>query len=60
MVRIDIYDVGGRLVATPLNELREPGEWRVRWDAEGMASGVYIARLTTNGAVLSEKMLLLK
>jgi len=53
-VRLEIYDVAGRRVATPLDRPATPGEHVVGWstrDAQGrpVAPGVYFARLTVDG-----------
>jgi photosystem II stability/assembly factor-like uncharacterized protein len=59
-VTLAVYDVLGRVVATLVTGRREAGTTRVRWDAAGMPSGVYFARLTTPAATLCRKMLLLR
>jgi hypothetical protein len=45
-VRIVIYDLLGREVATLVNERRAPGIYHDTFDGTGLASGVYIYRLT--------------
>jgi hypothetical protein len=59
-VRLDLYDVQGRLVRTMCDELREAGRQEVRFDGSDMASGVYFARLKTAQNVRTEKLLLVK
>lgn len=59
-VRLEVYDVLGRRVAVLVNENRVAGRYEVPFDATSLASGVYIYRLTTEGRVFTEKMLLLK
>jgi hypothetical protein len=44
-VRLDVYDILGREVATLVNEKKSPGAYEVTWDATGQASGVYLYRL---------------
>ena len=64
-VEIRIYDVLGRSVASPMTGLVEAGKHEVVWDATGLASGMYFARLVafdrTGGTVLARetRMLLL-
>jgi hypothetical protein len=36
------------------------GEWRVRFDASGLASGAYFYRLTIDGATETRKMTILR
>jgi photosystem II stability/assembly factor-like uncharacterized protein len=59
-VRIVIYDLLGREVATLVNERRAPGRYQDTFDASGLASGVYIYRLTAGSFTQSRTMLLLK
>jgi polyhydroxybutyrate depolymerase len=55
-----VYDVLGREVATLVNEMKQPGTYTVQWDARGLASGVYICRLTVGEYVQTRKALLTK
>ncbi len=59
-VRLDVFDLTGRLVATPLNEHLSSGSHHVSLDAQFWPSGVYIYRLTTPQSSAQRKMLLLK
>jgi hypothetical protein len=66
-VRLSVFDMLGREVATLVNEREEPGDYSSRWDAREMPSGVYIYRLTTvpisgtgKAFVSSRKMVLTK
>ena len=55
-----IYDMLGREVAILVNEAKAPGSYRVTWDATGMASGVYLARLQAGVSVDVKKIVLMK
>lgn len=59
-VRLAIYDLLGREVAVPVNEPHLPGNYEVRYDASGLASGMYLSRLTSGSVVQTRKMVLLK
>lgn len=59
-VRIAVYDILGQEIATLSNGFREAGSHAVNWNAENMASGIYIYTLQSTGLVLSKKMLLMK
>jgi hypothetical protein len=59
-VRIVIYDLLGREVATLVNARRGPGIYHDTFDATGLASGVYVCRLTAGAFVQSKTMVLLK
>lgn len=59
-VRIDIYDLIGRKVATPVNRNQEAGEYIVRFDASDLSSGIYFYRLRTSGNVQTRSMVFVK
>ncbi len=59
-VRLDVYDVLGRHVATLVDERLPAGEHNVSWDAAGWASGVYFARLATSNGSMTRKMVLVR
>ncbi|MDI6767625.1 MAG: T9SS type A sorting domain-containing protein, partial [Bacteroidota bacterium] len=55
---LKVYDVLGREVATLVDEVKQPGEYKVEWNAEGLPSGVYIYRLQS-GTFFGVKNLIL-
>jgi hypothetical protein len=57
---LKVYDVLGREVATLVEGEQEASEYRVQWSPEGLSSGIYTYRLTTSGATIAKKMLLLR
>ena len=59
-VKLVVFDVLGREVATLVNGVEEPGYKSVQWDASGVASGVYFYRLQAGGFVSAKKLVLLK
>jgi hypothetical protein len=59
-VQLQVYDLLGRLVSTPLNGILQPGSHAVRFDADGMPPGVYSCRLTTSAGSATERLVLLK
>lgn len=59
-VLLKIYDVLGREVATLVNERKPAGTYSVRWNAEGVPSGVYFYRVIANGYVETKKMILMR
>ncbi len=60
VVRLIVYDVLGREVAVLVNQRKAPGSYRVKFNASGMASGVYLYRLTAGDFVQTRRMLLLQ
>ncbi len=64
-VSVSVYDVGGRLVRKLIDERLAAGPHRVAWDGRNargrsVASGVYLARLSTPGGQTSITMVLLR
>jgi hypothetical protein len=59
-VKLVVYDLLGREVAVLVDERRAAGYYHDTFDGSGLASGVYLYRLTTGSFVQSRKMLLLK
>ncbi len=59
-VRLEIFDATGRLVQQLVSGRQQAGEQRAVWDASGMASGVYLYRLSAGEFVKTRKMLLVR
>ncbi len=59
-VTLKVYDMLGREVATLVNGFAQAGSHSVRFDAGGLASGVYFTRLQAGRFVQVRKMLLVK
>ncbi|MCD4828994.1 MAG: beta-propeller fold lactonase family protein [Candidatus Cloacimonetes bacterium] len=58
--RLEVFDVRGRRVTVLADERFDVGEHTLTWDATGMASGIYLLRLQTDGRSLTRRMALLK
>jgi len=59
-VTIKVYDLIGREVALLVNEVKQPGIYRVSFDGENLASGVYFYRMTSDNFTAVRKLNLLK
>ncbi|AXJ01808.1 Por secretion system C-terminal sorting domain-containing protein [Cyclonatronum proteinivorum] len=59
-VRLTVYDVTGRRIATLADGVQSPGRYDVVFDGSALASGVYLVRLQADGRFFTEKMLLLR
>jgi len=59
-VRLAVYDVQGRLVASLVDGMREAGRHEAVFDGSGFASGIYVYRLTAGDYVSTGKMVLMK
>lgn len=42
---LKVHDILGREVTTLVNEVKQPGTYYLRWDAEGLSSGMYFCTL---------------
>ncbi|HEY3296605.1 MAG TPA: T9SS type A sorting domain-containing protein [bacterium] len=59
-VSVTLYDVTGRLVAVMTNGTYGAGVHSVQFSSEGVASGVYLVKLSANGHMLTTKVVALK
>ncbi len=58
--RLVVHDMLGREVAVLVNERKDPGAYEVKFDGSGLASGVYLYRLTAGSLVQTRKMVVVK
>jgi hypothetical protein len=64
-VKLEVYDVTGRLVSTLVDDVQTAGEYSVEWSGRSDAgldlpAGVYFQRLTLGDQEISQKMLLMR
>jgi len=59
-VTLTIFDLLGREVATLVSEEHSAGSYNTRWDATGMASGIYLYRLQAGDFVETKKLILFR
>ncbi|MFU8860465.1 MAG: CotH kinase family protein [Cyclonatronaceae bacterium] len=59
-IKLEVFDVLGRKVATLIDEFKVTGRYEVPFDATGLASGVYIYRLTARNNVESRRLTIVK
>lgn len=59
-VNISVYNLMGQKVATLVDENKSAGQYNVRWNASGVASGMYYYRMEANGQAFTRKMTLIK
>ncbi len=59
-VQLKVYNILGKEIATLVNEVKQPGNYKVNFDASNLTSGIYIYQLTSGGNTQIRKMVLLK
>jgi len=64
-VRIDIYNLSGKLVSNLVDKEVMPGEYTTTWDGTdingaSLQSGIYIYKMSLSGRTKSERMIMLK
>ena len=60
LVKLKIYDVLGREVATLVNKQQQAGSYEVQFDASSLTSGVYFYSLNVSYFIATKKLVLLK
>ena len=60
LVSLIVFDVLGREVAKLVNEVKDPGSYRLEFDGGKLGSGVYFYTLRAGGFTATRKMLLVK
>ncbi|MCE1166114.1 MAG: phospholipase D-like domain-containing protein, partial [Bacteroidetes bacterium] len=59
-IKVLIYDVLGRQVASLVDNRMEPGEYLLNWNASSYPSGVYFYQLSADGIKMDVKKMVLK
>jgi hypothetical protein len=64
-VKIEVYDITGKLVNTLVNQSMNSGSYNVTWDGkntlgQNVVSGIYLYRIQANDFVAVKKMIMLK
>jgi photosystem II stability/assembly factor-like uncharacterized protein len=59
-IDLSIYNILGQRVKTLVSAKQPAGSYKVEWEAENIASGVYLCRLQAGGFVQTKKLLVIK
>ena len=59
-VTLKIYDVLGRELLTLVNEIKEPGYYKIKFNAGNLSSGVYFYRMEAGDFVTVKKFVVMK
>jgi hypothetical protein len=58
-VKIDVYDISGKLIKTLINQKKNSGKYEVKFDGSNFASGIYFYLLFVDGVRMDTKKLVL-
>lgn len=59
-VQLEIFNTLGEKVSTLVSEELNAGNYKYEWNAEGLPSGIYLYRFSTENFVQTKKLLLMK
>ena len=59
-IKLEIFDITGKLIETLLNKSLNSGKYSITWNAANKSSSVYFYRLTSDGFSETKKLILLK
>jgi len=59
-VKLQIFDLTGRLIQTLVDEKKQAGEYTIIWNAQNVSSGIYFYQLHTEGFTSVKKCVKLK
>jgi hypothetical protein len=59
-VKIDMYDVAGKKVASMVNEYKFAGNYEIHFDGSNLSSGNYVVKMTFENKTVSQKVALVK
>ena len=59
-VKVNVYDITGRLVERLHDGIQSQGNHKIIWDASMYASGIYFVKLQTNSNTITKKLILIK
>ena len=57
-VKINLYNISGKIVKTILNENKSAGSFIETWYRANVASGIYVLEIDTDGRVYNSKLVL--
>ncbi len=59
-VQLTVFNIAGQEIATLLSEKKPAGEYAIRWEPQGLPSGIYFYKLQTENFTDVKKMVLMK
>ena len=59
-VKLEAYDIKGKLVKVIADKFMHKGSYSVNWDSKRFGAGVYFIKLSVNGSEVSNKFTIIK
>ena len=59
-VKISVYNSNGQLIEILSNQIHEPGNFNIIWNAQDLSSGIYIIKLIADNYVDAKKIMFIK
>ena len=59
-VKLEVFDITGKNIATLVNETKAAGNYKYDFNASNLSSGIYFYKLTAGSFVSTKKMILNK
>jgi hypothetical protein len=59
-IRITIYDISGKIIEFPVDQLQEPDRYTVKWDSSKQPAGTYIIKLNAGEKQIIRKVSLVR
>lgn len=60
LVNFEIYNLLGELIASPVNEIKQSGNYELQFDGTSLSSGIYFYKIRAGEYVSIKKMILMK
>jgi hypothetical protein len=55
-IRLELFDISGRLVSTIVNEQMEAGSYEVNFDGSALPRGIYLCRFNVKGSIQHQQV----
>lgn len=59
-VKLEAYDIKGKLVKVITDKFMQKGSYSVNWDSKRFGSGIYFLKLSSNSSSVSKKVMVIK
>ncbi len=59
-IQLAIYNIAGEKIKDLVNDIQTPGEYRVEFSGDGLASGLYLAVIRAGSVRMTRRLLLIK